>query len=162
MDANAFPGKLAGASLKLMTPEREHRIIACFPRQTCRGLIEAGSGGRTARGCTGSFPGKLAGASLKRLDERGLEEFFGVFPRQTCRGLIEAPGRGHLGRKPPPSFPGKLAGASLKQSALRRRRHGTPPDFPRQTCRGLIEAYSNPGSSAISTILSPANLPGPH
>ena len=49
LDANSlastgFPGKLAGASLKQRRCRREPVGGRLFPRQTCRGLIEAVAG----------------------------------------------------------------------------------------------------------------------
>ena len=42
----SFPGKLAGASLKLYGRRLPITFFASFPRQTCRGLIEAAYCGR--------------------------------------------------------------------------------------------------------------------
>ena len=68
--------------------------LRLFPRQTCRGLIEAGPARREVGSRATCFPGKLAGASLKR----------GRSARWT--------------RKNEQRFPGKLAGASLKPSVI--------------------------------------------
>ena len=134
---SGFPGKLAGASLKHVTEGAARVRREVFPRQTCRGLIEAPPGESISRVTGSGFPGKLAGASLKRAVRLTVEHDVTEFPRQTCRGLIEASlaARPRCGRRP--GFPGKLAGASLKRSDDP---HGVP-DRP---------------------LVSPANLPGPH
>ena len=62
----AFPGKFAGASLKLF-------------------LI-----GEEMRPAKAAFPGKFAGASLKRGLAVRVRPRPGIFPRQIRRGLIEA------------------------------------------------------------------------
>ena len=95
--APGFPGKLAGASLKPAFPRHCPSLLDGFPRQTCRGLIEARAS-RDASSIQTSFPGKLAGASLK----------LGVLPAE-----VEDRAR----------FPGKLAGASLKHQDLPPRGH---------------------------------------
>ena len=180
-----FPGRHAGASLKLETGGRLAEGADRFPRQTRRGLIEAGRG---RAGC----------------------ELDAAFPRQTRRGLIEArhvagvpdrhsrhfPGRHagaslkRLGRRRAPEggghFPGRHAGASLKRQA-RTQCESRSNTFPRQTRRGLIEAMPPssrrrpvhphfPGRHAGASLkrqmpiraalvreyISPADTPGPH
>ena len=109
-----FPGRHAGASLKPLLRQEVEHLRGVFPRQTRRGLIEAGRLGGGDQAHHRPFPGRHAGASLKLGPHRAV-------------------------RRVPGAFPGRHAGASLKRAPgthCRRPRRG----FPRQTRRGLIEA----------------------
>ena len=61
----AFPGRIAGASLKRAPPNRRPAPAAPFPRQNRRGLIEAAMAACSFPRRSRAFPGRIAGASLK-------------------------------------------------------------------------------------------------
>ena len=127
-----FPGRFAGASLKLICVVGFASVASPFPRQIRRGLIEASS--------HSSDPGSAvvvrrlsSSERFPRQIRRGLIEAKDAihrFPRQIRRGLIEAPPFGR-------DFPGRFAGASLKR----------PPAAL---------------SSVFLGDISPADSPGPH
>ena len=131
-----------------------------FPRQTCRGLIEAGlSAARPARR-PAPFPGKLAGASLKLRWWLRLAEIEAPFPGKLAGASLK------LWSQIPwwfsgPAFPGKLAGASLKRPCGRARGRRARSSFPGK----LAGASLKPELADLRELvgeLSPANLPGPH
>ena len=62
---HAFPGRIAGASLKQLEVARGAMTALSFPRQNRRGLIEARVRSRRSRISWSTFPGRIAGASLK-------------------------------------------------------------------------------------------------
>ena len=66
-DAGAFPGRIAGASLK--RDHAGHGFVGAdrFPRQNRRGLIEAWVSPPEPPLRQLAFPGRIAGASLKRV-----------------------------------------------------------------------------------------------
>ena len=163
---NVFHGSDAVASLKQARRARPSRRCAGFPRQRCRGLIEARSCRRGPGSCTGVFPrqrcrglieakrprvytreasavfhGSDAVASLKRLASVGCSPLLDVFHGSDAVASLK-PRKSERLRPPPRSvFHGSDAVASLKQCAY----GASWPSlrgFPRQRCRGLIEAGS--------------------
>ena len=112
-DAGPFPGKLAGASLKRVDALVVSVHLPIFPRQTCRGLIEALQRHDAAGGVDKAFPGKLAGASLKLGSTLTSSPSSIAFPGKLAGASLK-----HRAAHGPQlcvdPFPGKLAGASLK------------------------------------------------
>ncbi len=86
-----------------------------FPRQQCRGLIEAAARKKTECRISRTFPGSNAGASLKLGEAPKNTKTLLDFPRQQCRGLIEARNCRRSDFFTVDTFPGSNAGASLKQ-----------------------------------------------
>ncbi len=62
---DTFPGSNAGASLKRIEQVGTAQVGTDFPRQQCRGLIEATEKPHLPLKQNGTFPGSNAGASLK-------------------------------------------------------------------------------------------------
>ena len=60
-----FPGRNAGASLKLLRPILEGAPVWHLPRQKCRGLIEATNTAECSATASHIFPVRNAGASLE-------------------------------------------------------------------------------------------------
>jgi len=131
-----FHGRNAVAPLKPSQTEDGEGAERIFPRQKCRGPIEAAQVERGASNQAKHFHGRNAVAPLKQL--RRIRYRYSV-----------------------PYFHGRNAVAPLK-----RRQGAAAQDalaeFPRQKCRGPIEA----GTSAVSIIsqspISTAEMPWPH
>ena len=135
-------------------------MVSCFPRQTCRGLIEAGRPGPARKPEARAFPGKLAGASLKRQRVRRGASPPPAFPGKLAGASLKLVGHvlsSGLGG----AFPGKLAGASLKPRHPRGPRAARRP-FPGKLAGASLKQWLSDHWPAGGEWLSPANLPGPH
>ena len=159
--AGAFPGQLAGASLKRLELQIGDRLALDFPRPTRRGLIEATLPASPPARRARPFPGQLAGASLKRPQSwRVRPPRAGAFPGQLAGASLKLD-TCESSWKMTPSFPGQLAGASLKR---RTDTYCRPyfRSFPGQLAGASLKRAPLHGARAPPNVLSPANSPGPH
>ena len=135
-----FPGRNAGASLKLERAAWHPEPLGRLPRQKCRGLIEAVPREPDPVPWTLVFPGRNAGASLKLVAIAFIIMALSVvFPGRNAGASLKPDGDldGAFGGVA--VFPGRNAGASLKHQIFSISCKKLQC-LLRQKCRGLIEA----------------------